>query len=110
MEYSNQYGSSMPSSVMNLIVKKDIDDSVMSYINTYNNYLKINDVTNAKKFFDEHRTTLSPYIINAEYLNQLQEEVYNSYVASQRNYCIVDIYEPRSDDQDINGIWYQEFS
>lgn len=108
MEYSNLYGSEMPSAVMPSTAKKDIDSSVMNYINTYNSYLKANNIRDARQYYDDHKSALEPYIINAEFINNLQEELYNCYVASQRNYCVVSDTEPSSDAQDIDGIWYQE--
>ena len=108
MEYSRKFGSNMPYSPIELSEKKDIDNSIVYLVNQYNEYVSKGDLVSASKIYSENRDILESYIIDARYINKLEEEIYNSCVAVSRNYSIVNDSEPSKESQDINGIWYQE--
>ena len=82
MEYSHNFGSNFPDSLIPIGTKKDIDDSVKDLITQYYSYIENGKVTDAKSLYDQNKTLLEPYIIDMEYINRLEEEIWNTHVAT----------------------------
>lgn len=77
MEYSRNFGSQYPEVQMTVSEKKDIDNSVSKTVNKIETYVKNNNLSEAAKLMEENAELLEPYIINSEFFNLIQEEIYN---------------------------------
>ena len=109
MEYSRVFGSNYPNSVINLGSRKDVDNTVISLINQYNYYIQTGDMINATNVYEENKTVLEPYIINTEYINRLEEEIYNTgiYAIKKSGFNIVSEDEPV--EQDTGDYWFKDY-
>ena len=77
MEYSRNFGSQYPEVHMTVSEKKDIDNNVLTLVNQVETYIHDNDLSNAANVLAENASLLEPYIINSEFFNLIQEEIYN---------------------------------
>lgn len=108
MDYSREFGSQFPSSLINVGTKKDIDDSVKDLINQYNAYCDAGDLSSAFNIYEQNKNILKNYMIDMKYINQLEEEIYNTglFALNQTSVIYSDI-EPET--QSENGRWIMEY-
>ena len=78
MEYSHNFGSNFPNETIPVGTKKDIDDTVKELINQYYLCVESGDLASANQLYEENKDTLESYQINMEYINKLEEEIYNT--------------------------------
>lgn len=108
MNYQRIFGSNYPNECISAGTRKDVDDTVIHLVNQYNAYMKQGDIKSADIFFNANQAALAPYIINTQYLNYLEEEIYNTGVAAlSKVEAIISDTEPSL--QDVGGCWYQEY-
>lgn len=108
MSYSRLFGSKYPTELIELGNHKDVDNSIVSLINQYNYYVKNNDTANASKIYNENKELLKPYILNTEYINFLEEEIYNTGLfAMATNTSVITDTEPAS--QDVGSYWLLDY-
>ena len=108
MEYSHNFGSNFPDSLIPIGTKKDIDDSVKDLITQYYSYIENGKVTDAKSLYDQNKTLLEPYIIDMEYINRLEEEIWNTHVATLKKLTTIISSKPPAL-QSENCFWLQEY-
>lgn len=108
MDYSRNFGSNFPNTLIPVGEKLDIDNTVVNLIRQYYEYLDVGNLSSAKSLYDKNKTILQPYIINAEYINRLEEEIYNTGLnVLKKVKNVVATEEPL--DQAVDGWWYQEY-
>ena len=108
MEYSHNFGSNFPSELMPVGTKKDIDDNVKDLINQYYSYISVGDLSSANSLYESNKDTLEPYMINMEYINKLEEEIYNAgFTVLNSVKSIINSTEPAS--QSVNSFWYKDY-
>lgn len=108
MNYSREFGSLFPSSLVGVGTKKDIDDDVKDLINQYNTYCDAGDLSSAFNIYEQNKDILKDYMIDMSYINQLEEEIYNTglFALNKASVIYSDI-EPVS--QAENGHWVMEY-
>ncbi len=107
MEYSHIFGSNFPSGIISVGTKQDIDDSVKDVIMQYYTLMESGRLNDAQILYSNNKELLEPYMINMEYINRLEEEIYNiGLTALNQSTNIVLSNEPAS--QPENGFWYKE--
>lgn len=108
MEYSHIFGSNFPTEIIDVGTKKDVDDTVVSLINRYYQYVEANDINGANQFYNENKDVLDSYAITCADWNRLEEEIYNTGTFSlERFTIIVSDIEPES--QSVGSYWLQEW-
>ena len=85
MDYSRVFNTNFPEETIKLEDRKDIDDTVVELINQYYDYINANDFKSASAFFKENEEILKQYSIDAYYINQLKEELYNTQLFALAN-------------------------
>ena len=108
MEYSRNFGSNFPDSLISVGTKKDIDDSVKDLIAQYYNYIENGNIAGAKSLYDENKALLEPYMINMEYINRLEEEIWNAHVSTLNKLTTIISSKPPAL-QSENCFWLQEY-
>lgn len=110
MEYSNTW-SKYPDEPIPVGTKKDIDNNVKSLVSKYYSYMNNGDINNANRLYEANKTTLEKYIVNAQYFNRLEEEIYNTGVkaieAFSKQTIVVSDTEPSS--QVTYSHWLKEW-
>ena len=108
MNYSREFGSQFPSSLIGVGTKKDIDNSVKDLINQYNAYCDAGDLSSAFNIYEQNKSVLKDYMIDMAYINKLEEEIYNVglFGLNQTSVIYSDI-EPET--QAENGRWIMEY-
>lgn len=113
MNYSNQFGSNYPASLIDVGTKKDVDDTVIDnagttlvdLVNQYYLLVSNNDMDGAAAFYNENKSKLEPYMINMEYFNRMEEEIFNvALLALKKTNSIVSKKQPIFQQED--SIWY----
>lgn len=108
MDYSNKFGSNFPNEVIPVGTKKDIDDSVKSLISQYYSLIDSNNLDEASTLYNNNKAILEPYIVNSDYFNRLEEEIYNVGIAALNNITtIISDTEPLT--QSVNSHWLKEW-
>lgn len=108
MEYSRNFGSNFPTSVLDLEThaKKDVDDSVVNLVNQYYEYVLSGDMATANEYYNEHKDSLDSYKWSMSDVNLLLEEIYNiALTVAQNTSVIVSAEQPVT--MAKNGIWYK---
>lgn len=77
MDFSRIFGSKFPNSLIEVGTKKDVDDSVLSLVNQYQNYMASGNRSAANNLYLNNKDILEPYKISMKDFNSLQEELYN---------------------------------
>ena len=109
MDYSRTFGSNYPNECIALGSHKDIDNTVIKLINTYNSYIQNGSMTSAGAFYKKNKVLLEPYILNMDYINRLEEEIYNTGIyAMASNSSITSETEPKIE-QNIGNYWFQDY-
>ena len=108
MNYSREFGSQFPSSLIGVGTKKDIDNSVKDLINQYNAFCDAGDLSSAFNIYEQNKSVLKDYMIDMAYINKLEEEIYNVglFGLNQTSVIYSDI-EPET--QAENGRWIMEY-
>lgn len=108
MEYSHNFGSNFPNKIIPVGTKKDIDDTVKELINQYYSYLSSGDLSSANALYESNKETLEPYMIDMEYINKLEEEIYNMGITVLNSVkSIISPTEPVT--QSVNSFWYKDY-
>lgn len=108
MEYSRNFGSNFPQSLIPVGTKKDVDDSVSSLISQYYSFCDKGDMNSATQLYKNNKALLEPYIVDSAYFNFVEEEIYNIGVGLlNTTKSIISDTEPIS--QSENSHWLKEF-
>lgn len=108
MNYSRNFGSNFPEELIPVGTKKDIDDSISGLIAQYYSYIEARNITAANKLYIENKDLLEPYQIDMAYINRLEEEIWNTAVATLNKLTtVVSNTAPLS--QTENSFWLQEY-
>ena len=108
MAYSHNFGSNFPDELIPVGTKKDIDNSVRNLISQYYSYIDAKDINSAATLYDENKSILEPYMVNSDYFNRLEEDIYNIGVfALNSATTIISDTEPIS--QSVNSHWLKEW-
>ena len=113
MDYSRTFGSNYPNECIPLGTHKDVDNTVVNLINKYNSYVQTGDMILASTFYEQNKTLLEPYVLNINYINRLEEEIYNTGLYAMEkggngsNKSVVSDTEPT--EQDVNAFWFQDY-
>lgn len=108
MEYSHNFGSNFPNKIIPVGTKKDVDDTVKALINQYYSCIESGDLSSANQLYEANKDTLEPYQINMEYMNRLEEDIYNTGIFALNSIkSIVSSDEPAS--QSVDSFWYQDY-
>lgn len=108
MSYSRIFGSQFPNSVISVGSRKDVDNSVIDLINRYNGYVTSGDITEAHKLYNDNKDILEPYSFNSNYLNLLEEEIYNLGIGLISSMSTI-ISSDMPTNQAINGYWLEDY-
>ena len=109
MDYSRAFGSNYPSELIPLGTHKDVDNTVVNLINTYNSFVQRGDMVSAGIFYEQNKTTLEPYILNMDYINRLEEEIYNTGLYAMTTVdSITSDTEPEVE-QGVGSYWFQDY-
>ena len=107
MEYSHIFGSNFPGEIIPVGTKRDVDDTVGSIVTQYYQLMESGDLHAADALYQLNKDLLAPYLINMEYINRLEEEIYNVGLAVlNKSSNIVSVMEPAS--QSEGSFWYKE--
>lgn len=108
MEYSHEFGSEFPNELIEVGTKKDIEDSVAPLISLYYAYVEANNIDGAIDLYNQNKDLLDPYIINMQYINRLEESIYNTGLLSlKKTTTIISSNEPAYQEDD--SCWMQEY-
>lgn len=108
MEYSHNFGSNFPNETIPVGTKKDVDDTVKALINQYYSCIESGDLASANQLYEANKDTLEPYQINMEYINKLEEEIYNMGITVLNSVkSIINQTEPVT--QSVDSFWYQDY-
>lgn len=108
MEYSHNFGSNFPNETIPVGTKKDVDDTIKALIKQYYSYIESGDLASANQLYEANKDTLEPYQINMEYINRLEEDIYNTGIFALNSIkSIVSSDEPAS--QSVDSFWYQDY-
>lgn len=106
MEYSRNFGSNFPNSLIEVGTKKDVDNTVIDLVNQYYSYMSSNNIDAANAFYEANKDVLDAYSIKTKDFNLLLEELYNMGLnLLQKTKIIVDANEPVT--MSDNSIWYE---
>lgn len=106
MEYSRNFGSNFPNSLIEVGTKKDVDNTVIDLVNQYYSYMSSNNIDAANAFYEANKDVLDAYSIKTKDFNLLLEELYNMGLnLLQKTKIIVDANEPVA--MSDNSIWYE---
>lgn len=108
MNYSRNFGSKFPESLISVGTKKDIDDSVNYLISQYYGFIDAGDISAANELYNTNKNALNNYMINMAYINLLEEELFNVSLNALKNAPSI-IYPSEPADQMENGYWYQDY-
>ena len=106
MEYSRNFGSNFPSSLIEVGTKKDVDDTVIALINQYYKYMSSNDIKSANELYQVNKEVLEPYSIKMKDFNLLLEETYNIGLELLNKATII-VNETQPETMSNNSIWYE---
>lgn len=108
MNYARNFGSNFPDELIPIGTKRDVDDSVSGLIAQYYSYIDAGNITAANSLYNENKDLLEPYQIDMAYINRLEEEIWNTAVATLNKLTtIVSDTAPLS--QSKNSFWLQEY-
>lgn len=108
MNYSHIFGSQFPSAVISVGSRKDIDDMVKNLIKEYYAFIESGDLSSANDLYYKNKALLEPYTFNSNYLNLLEEEVYNLGVGLISSMSTI-ISSDMPTNQAINGYWLEDY-
>lgn len=108
MEYSRNFGSNFPDSLIPVGTKKDIDNTVKNLISQYYSYIDNGNIEAANSLYSNNKNVLEDYIINLAYINRLEEELFNIGInVLKKSTNVIGTNEPL--DQADNGYWYKDY-
>ncbi|MDE7354995.1 MAG: hypothetical protein K2O06_18405 [Acetatifactor sp.] len=108
MEYSHNFGSNFPGSLIEAGTKKDVDDTVKELIRKYYACMDAGDINGAYILYNANKEILEAYRIDMNDINRLQEEIYNvSLSVLKGSPSIIGTAEPA--DQSRDSFWYQDY-
>ena len=108
-DYSRKFGSQFPETVMGLKEYKDIgeaSESVQRLAQNYYAFMENGDFASAATLLEENWVDLEKYYIGMDFLNNLEEEIYNTQVFAQKNNAfIMDTEEPNATESTYATPW-----
>lgn len=108
MEYSRNFGSQFPDSLIPVGTKKDIDNTVKNLISQYYSYIDAGNINAANTLYNANKNTLEDYSINMAYINRLEEEIFNIGLnALTKVSNVISTTEPIAQADD--GYWYKDY-
>ncbi len=108
MNYSRIFGSQFPNSVISVGSRKDVDNSVIDLINRYNGYVSSGDINAANELYNDNKNLLEPYTFNSNYLNLLEEEIYNLGIGLLSSMSTI-ISSDMPANQSVNSYWLEDY-
>ena len=109
MGYSRVFGSQFPESSLVIQEKQDVNDDMVSIVTQIENYIKAGNTVRANELLAENKDLLEVAIINAAFINLLQEEIRNIgefALSKQSNY----VSDEMPTTQDAPGsYWIQDY-
>lgn len=106
--YSNEYsefkGRDYASKTWNRTFK-DPDDSVQSIIKAVRDAIAIGNYAGAKAIIEQNKELIEPYIINAEAINAISEEIHNLEVFAQEAQNAIFYQETMPDAVMAGNVW-----
>lgn len=109
MEYSNNFGSQFPSSLISVGTKKDIDNTISDLVSLYYSCIDAGDVGSAHELYLSNKAKLDSYILNAAYVNKLEEELFNIGLCALRQVTTI-FSDGEPIEQLTDGYWYQDYN
>ncbi len=108
MEYSHNFGSNFPDSLIPAGTKKDVDNTIKNLITQYYAYIDNGNIKAANTLYSNNKNILEDYIINLEYINRLEEELFNIGISAlKKSTNVIGTNEPL--DQEDDGYWYKDY-
>ena len=108
-DYSRKFGSQFPNATMTLFEYKDIGEateSVQRLAQEYYTLMEAKDYAGAASLLEENWVDLKRYYIGMDFLNSLEEELYNTQVFAQKNNSfIIDTEEPNAAESTYATPW-----
>lgn len=108
INFSRSFGSNFPDELIPVGTKKDIDDTAASLITQYYSYIDAGNVTAANTLYNENKDILEPYQINMSYINRLEEEIWNTAIATLNKLTTI-VSDTTPVSQTENAFWLQEY-
>ena len=109
MGYSRIFGSKFPEASLVIQEKQDVNDSIVTVVTDIEKYIKDGDVSSANSLLVKHKDVLEASLIDAAFINLLQEEIRNigEYsLSKQTNYVSAEM--PTT--QEVPGsYWIQDY-
>lgn len=106
MNYSRNFGSNFPDSLIEVGTKKDVDDTVIILVNQYYSYLSSHNLEAANTLYQTNKELLDAYSIGMKDFNLLLEETYNIGLnLLQQTTTTIAPTEPATMGE--NSIWYE---
>ena len=107
MTYLRNFGSQYPEVQMIVSEKKDIDNNVLALVNMIEKFINEGNLTDAYKLMNENKSLLEPYNINCDFINLMQEEIYNiGLLALSKQNTMVSASQPTT--QTVAGSYWIE--
>lgn len=108
MEYSRNFGSNFPNSLIPVGTKKDIDNTVKNLVSQYYSYIDSGNINAANNLYNQNKATLEDYRIGMDYVNRLEEEIFNIGLNALKKVTnVISSNEPI--DQANDGYWYRDY-
>ncbi len=108
MEYSRNFGSNFPDSLIPVGTKKDVDNTIKNLITQYYSYIDTGNIDAANTLYSNNKSVLENYIINMDYINRLEEEIFNIGVNALKKVTnAIGTDEPI--EQADDGYWYKDY-
>lgn len=108
MEYTNNFGSQFPNSVIEISERKDVDDTVRSYIVNIQNYVKVGNLSAAARILNDNYELLEPYSVYADLINLIQEEIRNQGIYALSNLGSATVISDTVPTTQFAGYWLKD--
>ena len=108
MNYSRIFGSQFPNQIISVGSRKDIDDSVKLLIGQYYDFINSGDIDSANELYNSNKNILEPYSFNSNYLNLLEEEIYNLGVGLISSMSTI-ISSDTPANQTVDSYWLEDY-
>ena len=109
MDYSRNFGSLFPSESISVGTHKDVDNAIVGLINQYNAYVASGNIASASALYEQNKNALSSYMIDAPYLNRLEEEIYNTGLYAMTNSGTVISNKEPEVEQNVGDYWFIDY-
>lgn len=109
MNYSREFGSNFPNSVMDIRTFKDVDETVISLVKKVREYQAKGDYASSKAILEDNAELLKDYMLSSDYFNLLAEETRNLEIyamGNQQQTYYTDVVP--TDISSTNDVWIGE--